>query len=108
MDKKNLREAERVWRILKSEYAAYLSYRDRVIRLGLIALLTLPFLFMLLMFFMPSKIVFLCLWIISFIAIAVILTYVEYKGYYYKRLFGYDTAPQDKNANDDAGKESYI
>ena len=88
MNKQEYREAERVWRIIKAEYEKYISYRDKVIKAGLIALLTLPFIFMFLMFFMSSKVVFLCLWIISFIAIAVILTYVESKGYYYKRLFG--------------------
>lgn len=102
MDKKESREAERIWRIVKAEYEKYISYRDKIIKSGLVALLTLPFVFMFLMFFMPSKIVFLCLWIISFIAIAIMLTYVEYKGYYYKRLFG----DSDKDINaDEKGKE---
>ena len=69
-----------------AEYMYYLSYRDKFIKWGLITLCTLPFIFMVLMFFLASKVLFLALWVISFILIAVALAYVDYKGYYYRHL----------------------
>ena len=75
--------------ILK-EYEQYLSYRDTALKWGLIGLLVLPFTFMILLFFMPSRVVFLALWIITFICIAIFLSYVDYKGYYYRKLLNID------------------
>lgn len=88
MDKREYRKMEHTYKLINREYQIYLAYRTRIIRWGLMALFTLPFLFMILMFFLKSKVVFLCLWIISFIIIAVVLAYVEYKGFYYQKLIG--------------------
>lgn len=93
------KKMEHTYRLINKEYQAYLAYRNRMIKWGLISLLTLPFIFMIMMFFLPSKIVFLCLWIISFILIAIFLAYVEYKGYYYQKLMGINE--QSENVGED-------
>lgn len=81
---------------IKEEYENYLLYRNKVIKWGLVILCTLPFIFMSLMFFLPNKVLFLCLWIFSFIILAFILTYIDYKGYYYKNLLGLNKAEDNE------------
>ena len=39
MDKKESREAERIWRIVKAEYEKYISYRDKIIKSGFRAII---------------------------------------------------------------------
>ena len=46
--------------------------------------------FLVLMFSLESKIIFLVLWIISLIAIAAFLIYEEFKNYRYRNLLGLD------------------
>ena len=77
------------YQIMK-EYEHYLSYRDKALHWGLIGLLAVPFTFMVLLFFMPSRVVFLALWIITFICIAIFLSYTDYKGFYYRKLLNID------------------
>lgn len=81
-----MKQAEFTYNQIKKEYENYLTYRDKFIKWGLVALCTLPFLFMFLMFFLNNKVLFLGLWVISFILIAFFLTFIDYKGYYYKKL----------------------
>lgn len=89
-------EKEFTYYQIKAEYDKYLTYRDKIIKWGLIILITLPFTFMILMFFLANKIVFLGLWIITFISIAIVLTYVDYKGYYYRKLLNIREANDHK------------
>ena len=50
----------------------------KMIRIGFLAIAIIPLIFLILMFSLESKIVFLTLWIISIIAISVWLIVVEY------------------------------
>lgn len=94
---------ERVIEKLIEEYEARLEWYKRflelypkLIRSGFIAIFTIPILFMILMFSVESKLIFLVLWIISIIAIAGYLITVEYIYYHYKEKFGeFDALTQD-------------
>ena len=92
MDKleKNTEDRDFTYSQILREYEHYLSYRDKALHWGLIGLLAVPFTFMVLLFFMPSRVVFLALWIVTFIGIAIFLSYTDYKGYYYRKLLNID------------------
>lgn len=61
-----------------SRAAAFESGYKKRIRIGFLAILILPAVFLILMFSLESRIVFLVLWIVSIIAISVYLIWLEY------------------------------
>ncbi|GEM_PF-1224288 len=84
---------------LQEQYGEFSQKRPRYIKYGLMSIFILPLVFLVLMFSLESKLVFLTLWIISIIACAAFLVIVEYKDYWYRKLLGLDEEP------DDGGKE---
>ena len=68
-----------IFRLVTAERAQKFenNYR-KMIRIGFLAIAIIPLIFLILMFSLESKIVFLTLWIISIIAISVWLIVVEY------------------------------
>ena len=60
-----------------------------MVRWGFLAIIIIPMIFMVMMFFMESKLVFLVLWIISIIGIAAYLICMEYTYFKYKKLMSH-------------------
>lgn len=80
---------------LQEQYGEFSRKRLRYIKYGLMSIFILPIVFLVLMFSLESKLVFLTLWIISIIACAAFLIIVEYKDYWYRKLLGLDEEPDD-------------
>lgn len=75
---------------LKEQYGEFSQKRPRYIKYGILSIFILPVVFLVLMFSLESKLIFLALWIVSIIACAVFLIVVEYKDYWYRQLLGLD------------------
>ncbi len=99
-------DKEYTYNQIQKEYQHYLTYRDKIIKRGLVVLFTLPLFFMIMMFFLANKILFLGLWIISFIIIAFLLSFVDYKGYYYRKLLNLDNKNSLKENNSSKNEHS--
>ena len=91
-------QKERVYRLILAEYQAYTQRRPTYIKAGLASILIIPMIFLVLMFSLESKIIFLVLWIISLIAIAAFLIYEEFKNYRYRNLLGLDLVKEAEDA----------
>lgn len=88
MDSEKQKRQEALYDQFLKEYENYQAAYKKYIRGGLLAIVATAIIFMLLMFSMESKVVFLVLWIISILLSAAFLIYIEYKGYQYRRLLG--------------------
>lgn len=83
-------------KLLKS-YANFRKSYNKLIKGGFLAILILPIIFLLLMFSLDTKILFLVLWIISIIACATFIIVIEYTDYHYKKILD---IPHDVNINE--------
>lgn len=97
---------------LMDNYNEFSRKRPRYIKYGLLSIFILPFVFLVLMFSLESKLFFLTLWIVSIIASAAFLIVVEYKDYWYRQLLGIDPpeenepeSPPDENPAEPVGKD---
>lgn len=74
---------------VKKGYRKFIKNYRKMVRWGFLAIIIIPMIFMVLMFFMESKLVFLVLWIISIIGIATYLICMEYTYFKYKKLMSH-------------------
>ncbi len=72
-------------KLLKS-YASFRKSYNNLIKGGFLAIVIIPIVFLLLMFSLDAKIVFLVLWIVSIIVCAVFIIVIEYTDYHYKKM----------------------
>lgn len=83
-------------KLLKS-YANFRKNYPKLIKGGFLAIVILPIVFLLLMFSLEAKIVFLILWIVSIIICAVFIIVIEYTDYHYREILN---IPSGKNADE--------
>lgn len=91
MDTDTFRETpqeRRTFSKLQEQYEEFSRKRPIYIKYGLLSIFIIPIVFLVLMFSLESKLIFLVLWIVSIIACAVFLIVVEYKDYWYRQLLG--------------------
>lgn len=74
------------YKLLLEKSQAFLKIYPKLIKTGFILIFTVPILFMILMFTVNEKLIFLVLWIVSILAIAAYLIGIEYFYFYYKNL----------------------
>lgn len=82
---KNEKEQSVYIKLLKS-YASFRKSYNNLIKGGFLAIVIIPIVFLLLMFSLDAKIVFLVLWIVSIIVCAVFIIVIEYTDYHYKKM----------------------
>lgn len=82
---KNEKEQSVYIKLLKS-YANFRKSYNNLIKGGFLAIVIIPIVFLLLMFSLDAKIVFLVLWIVSIIVCAVFIIVIEYTDYHYKKM----------------------
>ena len=73
---------------LLREYNNFLKKRDRCRKVGLLVIVLVAVLFLVLMFSLESKIVFLTLWIISIFASVFTIVHIDYRCYKYAIILG--------------------
>lgn len=91
MDTGTVRETpqeHRTFTKLQEQFEEFSRKRPIYIKYGLLSIFVIPIVFLVLMFSLESKLIFLVLWIVSIIACAVFLIVVEYKDYWYRQLLG--------------------
>ncbi len=93
---KHERERSDYIKLLKS-YANFRKNYNSLVKGGFLAIVIIPIIFLLLMFSLEAKIVFLVLWIVSIIACAVFIIVIEYTDYHYKKMLD---IPHDVNINE--------
>ena len=93
---------------LQEQYGEFSRKRPRYIKYGLLSIFIIPIVFLVLMFSLESKLVFLTLWIISIIAFAVFLIVVEYKDYWYRKLLGLDKEPDSGGKDEHEGPQPLV
>lgn len=82
----NLENEKSVYINLLKSYANFRKSYNNLIKGGFAAIIVLPFIFLLLMFSLETKIIFLVLWIVSIIVCAVFIIVIEYTDYHYKKI----------------------
>ncbi len=83
-------------KLLKS-YASFRKNYNNLVKGGFLAIVIIPIIFLLLMFSLDAKIIFLILWIVSIIVCAVFIIVIEYTDYHYKKMLD---IPTDVNVNE--------
>lgn len=83
-------------KLLKS-YASFRKNYNNLVKGGFLAIVIIPIVFLLLMFSLDAKIIFLILWIVSIIVCAVFIIVIEYTDYHYKKMLD---IPTDVNVNE--------
>lgn len=81
-------QEHRTFTKLQEQFEEFSRKRPIYIKYGLLSIFVIPIVFLVLMFSLESKLIFLVLWIVSIIACAVFLIVVEYKDYWYRQLLG--------------------
>lgn len=81
-----LQNEQSVYLKLLKSYANFRKSYTNLIKGGFLAILILPIIFLLLMFSLDTKILFLILWIISIIVCATFIIVIEYTDYHYKKM----------------------
>lgn len=99
-------QKDRLYQLIVDEYSEYCSRRPIYIKAGLYSMVIIPLIFLVLMFSLDSKIIFLVLWIISLIAIAAFLIYQEFVNYRYRNLLSLDYQPLEDESGDYNGEDS--
>lgn len=74
------------YELRKEKSRHFLEIYPKLVKTGFILIFTVPILFMVLMFTVNEKLIFLVLWIISILAIAAYLIGIEYFYFYYTNL----------------------
>lgn len=97
MQEENYKLIKRRYEKLKIQYDEFEEAYPKRVKGGLLAIVIIPIFFMILMFSMESKLLFLSLWIVSILAIAGYLIYLEYVHYKYKEQFEEDTNEEADN-----------
>lgn len=88
-------QQQKTFHQLTENYREFSRKRPQYIKYGLLSIFILPLVFLVLMFSLESKLIFLTLWIVSIIACSAFLIVVEYKDYWYRQLLGIDP-PDEK------------
>lgn len=88
-------QQQKTFHQLMENYREFSRKRPQYIKYGLLSIFILPLVFLVLMFSLESKLIFLTLWIVSIIACSAFLIVVEYKDYWYRQLLGIDP-PDEK------------
>lgn len=99
-------QKNRLYHLIMDEYDEYCRRRPIYIKAGLYSIVIIPLIFLVLMFSLDSKIIFLVLWIISLLSIAAFLIYEEFVNYRYRNLLSLDYQPLQEEAEADNGEES--
>ncbi len=79
---------------------SYKNFREsypKLIKSGFLAIIIIPIIFLLLMFSLDTKIVFLILWIVSIIICAIFIIIIEYTDYHYREILN---IPSNKNSDE--------
>lgn len=93
-------QERRTFKKLQEQYGEFSRKRPQYIKYGLLSIFIIPIVFLVLMFSLESKLIFLVLWIISLIACAVFLIVVEYKDYWYRQLLGLNNEKESENTEE--------
>lgn len=86
MSKREHEHEKSVYIKLLKSYASFRKSYNNLIKGGFLAIVIIPIIFLLLMFSLEAKIVFLVLWIVSIIVCAVFIIVIEYTDYHYKKM----------------------
>lgn len=105
MNEKVVQRLIEEFEVRREKSQKFLDMYPKLVRGGFIAIFTVPILFMILMFSVEAKLVFLVLWIMSILLIAAYLIGIEYFYFYYSKLHKEFTELMDGDSMDSSEVE---
>lgn len=99
-NKQSIDDSEIVKQI-KAEFEDFSRKRKKYIKFGFVSILVIPFILMILMFSLESKIICLVLWVSAIIIISSVIIAIEYTDFKYKKLLGISQPPKEDDEDKD-------